>query len=58
MQQAALFYKLLYNYNIASLQLLYKLLYIYNSSYCINSTFVCVEKLILKMNYNNSNLNN
>ena len=53
MQQAALFYKLLYNYNIASLQLLYKLLYIYNGSYCINSTFVCVEKLILKMNYNN-----
>ena len=47
MQLGALFYKLLYNYDIASLQLLYKLLYIYNrpsSNFCINSTYVCVEK--------------
>ena len=44
MQLGALFYKLLYNYDIASLQLLYKLLYIYNrtsSNFCINSTYVC-----------------
>ena len=39
MQLGALFYKLLYNYHIASRQLLYKLLYMYNrpsSNFCIN----------------------